>query len=326
MKSFYVSLIILICVISFGTREYAQQTPPQPTDTLPPLPKTYNAGFDVIITYEGKIIYGLVKEVGPLLIKYQRTDIPDGPVYTIPKSEVYAISYRNQVKEYMNVPDGEVIPGSPNPNPNRNPNRNPNPNINGYNNNPYYNGLNNPYNNGYYKRPFVLTQGNVRIGVGFFRGYTKVDNANQYSSSVNFPPIVIAYDGLFRNQVRLGVQVGFGSHKFSKQDYNNYDSVQNNVSLKENIFSLMVYGKYSSTTSYANFRPYVIGGIGINSSNVHNETQVRFLNNASQTLLVTSGSRSVGLGILARIGTDYYLNQKLGVFADIGTGVALLQL
>ena len=90
----------------------------------------------------------------------------------------------------------------------------------------------------------------------------------------------------------------------------------------------MVYGKYSTPNSYANLRPYVIGGLGINSSNTHSSDEVRFVNDSStsQSLLVTSGSRSVGLGILARIGADYYFNPKLGAYADIGTGVALLQI
>lgn len=303
MKFIYTIIIVLAFVFG-GNPVFAQQIP-VPTDTLPPFPKLYNAGFDVIITYEGAIIYGLVKEVGLTIVKYQRTDIPDGPIYTIPRSEVYAISYRNQVKEYLNSP---VVPGVPN--------ANTNPLTNNYNN----------YNNGYSRHPFLLTHGNVRIGLGFIRGYTKVDNANQYSTSGTFPPVIIAYDGLFTNVVRLGLQVAFGSHKFSQQQFDTYDSLQNNTSLKENIFSIMAYGKYSSPNAYANLRPYVIGGLGINSSNIHSSNEVHFLSDANQSLLVTSGNRSVGLGILARIGTDYYFNPKLGAFLDIGTGVALLQL
>ncbi len=42
------------------------------------------------------------KRSRPNYISYQRTDIPDGPIYTIPRNEVYVISYRNQVKDYIN--------------------------------------------------------------------------------------------------------------------------------------------------------------------------------------------------------------------------------
>ena len=43
-----------------------------------------------------------VKEVDDFIVKYKRTDIPDGPIYTIARREIYAISYRNQVKEFFN--------------------------------------------------------------------------------------------------------------------------------------------------------------------------------------------------------------------------------
>jgi hypothetical protein len=42
------------------------------------------------------------------LVKYKRTDIPDGPLYQLLRSEVYAISYRNQLKEILNI--GGFIP------------------------------------------------------------------------------------------------------------------------------------------------------------------------------------------------------------------------
>jgi hypothetical protein len=41
------------------------------------------------------------------LVKYKRTDIPDGPLYQLLRSEVY-ISYRNQLKEILNI--GGFIP------------------------------------------------------------------------------------------------------------------------------------------------------------------------------------------------------------------------
>ena len=73
----------------------------------PPRPIQQNAGFDVIVKLNGDLVYGLVKEVGPYYISYQRTDIPDGPIYKIPRDEVYVISYRNQVKDYINGRAGE---------------------------------------------------------------------------------------------------------------------------------------------------------------------------------------------------------------------------
>lgn len=110
-KSF---LFVFLLAISFVTEKaYAQE---DTTRIQAPQPVKHNAGFDVIVKMNGDIVYGLVKEVAPYYISYQRTDIPDGPVYTIPRYEVYVISYRNQVKDYINgraaqpVPQGQIPP------------------------------------------------------------------------------------------------------------------------------------------------------------------------------------------------------------------------
>lgn len=268
------------------------------TDTTRPQ-VTYNNGFDVIIKKNGDIIYGLVKEVGLQLIKYQRTDVPDGPIYTIPRIEVYAISYRNQVKDILapvDIPvDGMMIrpPG-------------------------YWPHYRNDQN--------FFQDGVVHLGIGFFRSFTKVKDANEYSSSGGTPVISIGYDVFYRNQVRLGAQLAFGTHKFSRQEYSDYDSAQTDVHLKENIFTLYVYAKYVIAGRSSAFQPYVIGGLGINSSNIHSEYAINFINEPDKVVLINSGSRSVGLGILARIGADYYLNNKLSIFADAGVGPSILNL
>src|SRR5664279_2025428 len=92
---FTLFVLLLASATTFGQADTLKKMPW-------PLQPQYNAGFDVIIKTNGDIVYGLVKEVGLYLIAYQRTDIPDGPIYTMLRSDVYAISYRNQVKEYFN--------------------------------------------------------------------------------------------------------------------------------------------------------------------------------------------------------------------------------
>lgn len=289
---------LLLLLIGIMPPAYGQVTV---TDTTKPPPVIYNNGFDVIIKKNGDIIYGLVKEVGLQLIKYQRTDVPDGPIYTIPRIEVYAISYRNQVKDILapvNVPvDGMVIARPP-----------------GYW--PHYRN----------DRRSFFQDGVAHLGIGFFRSYTKVKDANDYSSSGGMPVISIGYDVFYRNQVRLGAQLAFGTHQFSRQEYSDYDSAQTDVHLKENIFTLHVYAKYVIASRSSAFQPYIIGGLGINSSNIHSEYAINFINEPDKVVLVNSGSRSVGLGILARIGTDYYLNNKLSVFVDAGIGPSILNI
>ena len=261
----------------------------------PPQPVQYNAGFDVIIKINGDIVYGIVKEVGLYLISYKRTDIPDGPIYTMLRSEVYAISYRNQIKEYFNRINNYPV-------------------INEINRNPKID----------YKRNPLFEQGIFRLGIGLIKSFSKVDNSKNYSSSSSFPVINLGYDVNFKNQLRLGLQMGFGSRNFSKQEYSSYDSTQNNITIKENIFALYVYAKYDFIQNSSRLKPYVIAGLGIISSRIRSENTISFINNNSQVLLVKSGTRSAGLGVMARVGAEYYLTDQLQLFLDAGFGTSVI--
>jgi len=180
LRVFIIAITVLFCSSIYAQVDTAKAIPPPPPSTQ------LNAGFDVIIKNNGDIVYGLVKEVSPYYISYKRTDIPDGPVYTIPRAEVYAISYRNQMKEYMNptgVDSSAAI-------------------LNNNKNYPY------PYID--YKKNNLFKHGALRLGVGFLRSFSNVENVKDYSSSSSVPAITIAYETYFINQVYLGVQIGFG--------------------------------------------------------------------------------------------------------------------
>jgi hypothetical protein len=278
----------------------------QKTDTVGTIPSngpvSLNAGFDVIIKKNGDILYGLVREVTLTMVKYQRTDIPDGPVYSIPRVEVYAISYRNQVKDILA----------------------PINTVNDYNQNP--NDLSHRRNYDYrLTRDRLFRNGVLRLGLGFFRSYSKVADANNYSTSSTFPVISGAYDVAYNRDYRIGIQMGFGSHNFSRQTLSLYDSTQSSVKLKENIFAIHVYGRYDilRESSFA-LKPYIVLGIGLNTSHVKSETTVNFINNTDQVLLVSSGTRAAGLGFMARIGVDYFINSTLRAFVDAGAGTSII--
>ncbi len=283
--------------------------------TFPPdtTKQVINAGFDVIIKKNGDIVYGLVKEVDEQLIRYQRTDIPEGPIYTMRRNEVYAISYRNQVKDFLDAPkdtakntvkDTVIIHDT----------------VGGYR---APSAGNKPQN---VRHSFSLQNGNVRFGLGFIRSYTGVNDPTQYSSSGSFPIISIAYEAPYQDQIYLGLQLAFGHHKFSKQEYSNYDSVKTNVLLKENIFTLHAYGRYSFLKNISALQPYVLGGIGINTSHINTEHDIKFINNPNDAVLVKSGTNSVSIGIMARIGTEYSINNNFRVFGDVGIGASILSI
>lgn len=290
---FHLTLLVMLFNISntYGQADSQRVTPPSQAIQQ-------NAGFDVIVKLNGDIVYGLVKEVGPYFISYQRTDIPNGPIYTIPRNEVYVISYRNQVKDYINPIEA-------------------NNNIQDIQEFDHYRKIN-------YKDEDLFKNGSIRLGLGFIRGFTKVKNVKKYSSSGTFPVIAFGYEIKYKNNLNLGLQMGFGTNKFSTQQFSSYDSTQNNITLKENIFALYAYGRYYLTQSTSRLQPYIMAGLGITSSNIHSTNTISFSNDNSQIILVKSGTRSTGLGIIARIGGEYFINDQLQIFLEAGLGLSVI--
>jgi len=314
LNKFFTILILLISGLLLTTgRVYSQSDSSKVAQSLPPLPQPIpqNAGFDVIVKINGDIVYGLVKEVGPDYVSYKRTDIPDGPIYTIPRNEVYVISYRNQVKDYINSQEGVDSSSFNNPY--------------SLNNRPQT--LNNiPQRNRHinHKNKDLFKNGSVCVGLGFLKSFSKVENSKDYSTSGGFPVISFGYEVNYKSNIRLGVQIGFGSHNFSKQEYSSYDSTKTDVTLKENIFGLYVYGRYYFFNSSSKLQPYILGGLGIVSSNVHENNTIRFTNDNTQVILVKSGTLKTGLGITARVGADYFISNQMQLFADAGAGLSVI--
>ncbi len=56
---------------------------------------------DVIIRVDGSIIYGKVLEVSQDEVKYRKNDVTDGPEVTLPRNQVYVISYSNNTKQVI---------------------------------------------------------------------------------------------------------------------------------------------------------------------------------------------------------------------------------
>lgn len=284
----FVSLLLISASGAFGQVD-------TPVTHSPHSPVQLNAGFDVIVKLNGELVYGLVKEVGPYYISYQRTDIPDGPIYTIPVNEVYVISYRNQVKDYIHPEN--MAPSLP-------------PLLN--------------YRNINYKNNALFRNGSIHFGLGFLRSFSKVKDVSNYSSSGSFPVISFGYEVSYTNNLNLGLEMGFGNHNFSNQNFSSYDSTQNNITLKENIFALYVYGRYFLTNNSSRLQPYLLAGLGVTSSHIRSENQISFTNDNTQILLVKSGSRSTGLGIQARVGAEYFISSELQAYLDAGVGLSAI--
>ncbi|MEO9147097.1 MAG: hypothetical protein ABI237_16230 [Ginsengibacter sp.] len=292
-------LFTAVSVFFFSVNTVYAQTDSLRAMISRPIPQ--NAGFDVIVKINGDIVYGLVKEVRSDVITYQRTDIPDGPIYTLPRNEVYVISYRNQVKDYINGKDAEA-PGQKEIIPNTNSMSNIN-----------------------YKNKDLFKNSNFQISLGFLKSFTKLKNTENYSSSSSFPVLLFSYEINYKNNIQIGLQMGFGTTKFSGQQFSSYDSTLNNTTLTEHIFGLYAYGKYFPLNNTSRLQPYIMAGIGVNNSNIVSQTKINFTTDNSEVILVKSGTRSGGLGITARAGGQYYISQQLQLSLDAGFGLSVIK-
>lgn len=68
---------------------------------------------DQIVTTDGDIIEGDVKKVGTSEIEYTKADNPDGPVYSIEKSEVLSIKYENGLVDKFEQDESREGPPPP---------------------------------------------------------------------------------------------------------------------------------------------------------------------------------------------------------------------
>jgi hypothetical protein len=298
MKNFYLFLI-LILPLALSAQETG----------------TPSAQFDVIIKSNGDIIYGKVIEVTFELVKYKRTDIPDGPLYQLLRSEVYAISYRNQLKEVLNP--GSFIPPVTQEieETKAEAKREPKEETKGMpKDDPVKTSILNKAN---------LQLGEIRIGIGFIPSYSKISNKNSYDTKIGFPPIVLTYMIPYKKSLMLGLQVATGTFKYKRSQFDEYDQTEKQSELKENLFQMTVLGKYQFTNS--DLRPYVTLGLSFFVSSIKAESELNFRND-DRVIFVKSGLRNTGIGILARGGLEYSLNEEIGFYADLGSGISLVQI
>lgn len=255
------------------------------------------AKFDVIIKTNGEIIYGLVKEVSATEIKYQRTDIPDGPIYSILKKDVYAISYRNQLKEIINPVDSTIFK----PHPTQ------------------------PQLSVHPAKPILdFEHGELSIQSGFIRGFSKLSHPNQYQSSLGFPSIILGYDISFKKPWRLGLNLGYAQQNFTKDEFNTYDSTQINSHVKEKKMLANLYLKRRFGTGA--IQPFILGGVGLNSSLIQSTSEVSLSYQSARKVLVTSTGRSTGLALQIRGGLSYLVSSTSDLQLSMGSGLNIVQL
>lgn len=280
MHTFKRVFVALFIVFSFSVFSFAQST------DVPP------AEFDVIVKKSGEIVHGKVVEVSLNLVRYKRTDIPDGPVYEIAKDEVFAISYRNQLTEYLEDFDPTKTEQE---------------------------------KKAVEKKVLFpdMAKGYFQIGIGSVRNYSMVTDIDEYANDNNFPGFHIAYLFPFKKNLDLGVTFGYARFKYADTQYSSYDDLQNYRTISESLLSLGIAAKYSIDLFL--IKPYVLGGISYNTSNVRSTSQVTFAND-NRVVIIEGGARAKKLGMLFRLGTAVRITRSFGAYADLGTGLTLIQI
>lgn len=254
------------------------------------------AAFDVMVMNNGDIIYGKVVEVNMHLIRYKRTDIPDGPIYELFKSEVYAISYRNQLTEYLIPQENMFHEGQAKPS------------------------VRDSLALGLWRSS--AQAGEVRIGVGIVRNYSRVKEVDEYQSEFSFPSIHISYLFPVNSNIDVGLAMGYAGFKYSDKSFSEYDQLQTDRTIRETLFSVALIGKYGFDLKL--FRPYVLAGISFTNSNVRTEGTVTFTDD-ERSILVQGGARSGSFGIPLRGGVDIRIVESFNAFIEAGTGLTMLQ-
>lgn len=266
------------------------------------------ASFDVIVLNNGDIIHGKVVEVGMVLIRYRRTDIPDGPIYELNKNKVYAISYRNQLTEYLEPQDSTVFGSQEIPVVTDSISLPDSDFTPGISDDKWYSST---------------RSGEVRIGFGLIRNYSRVKEVDDYQSEFSFPSVHFSYMFPVRQNIEFGLAMSVGGFKYSDKSFSEYDLLQTDRTINESLVSIAVVGKYEFDMEV--ITPYFLAGLAFTNSSVRTEGTVTFTDD-ERSVLVQGGARSSHFGVPVRVGIDVRINDSFDAFLEVGTGLSLLQL
>lgn len=261
---------------------------------------------DVIIRKDGRIVHADVYEVDLDVIKYKKADFSDGPLYTMLRSEVYAIAYENHSNDYFDTPQNAPLAPTDSEQEDTTSTSTPEPEA---------------------ATPLSALIDTEEVyfsaGVGILTNYSKArDGISDLSKQSAFPPVNIRLLTQYNEELQIGIQLGFGVMNFNSGEYNNYDEVIFSNEIKESVFSLIVMGKYAM--DFKGLQPYALGGIGFNNSVIHTDRTLRFSEDES-IFNIESTARVFNMALMLRVGVDVFLTDNFGLYADIGTGISLLQ-
>lgn len=260
---------------------------------------TNNTSYDVIIRQDGTIVTGRIMEVNLYSIKYQRLDMPDGPVMVIPRNSVYAITYRNQLTEYLVPVDSAAFYKPADSEKPKQPKA---------------------WDDRWYAH---LDSGRLNVGLGFVRSFSMISNVESLSNRGGSTGYFLGYSFPVRRNIEVGILAGLASFRYLENRASEYDQFQIRRDIKENIFSLAAIGIYR--LGLGKIDPYVLGGLAFYSSRANSDGTIQFLDDP-RTVSIQNSAAGTSFGFLIRGGVAFHINNKAGAYLDVGNGITLLQL
>jgi hypothetical protein len=285
-----IAILVILVLASLAVNAQLKDTLPRP---------------DVIIRVDGSIMYGRVLEVNQQVVKYQINDMVTGPVIIIPRNLVYAISYSNNTTQIItplfNQKTISVIAFDQS-------------NNQAGSSAPRDTSSNLKHN---------LAHGSIKVGLGFYRGYSGIKGINNFNRSASSPSIYAAYLFRFNRFLITGVSLGYASFNYNYSRFSEYDQVSISQNITEAISTLGLFGRYNLMDGF--IKPYLMMGLNVNYCNAFIKSDISFIDEGKH-IITNTNIRGFKTNFVFRGGVDFMISRTFGLYGDIGTGTSLIQL
>lgn len=163
---------------------------------------------------------------------------------------------------------------------------------------------------------FESESNHFSIGYGLGSGYGRLLNAYQAYDGYKFSgfgPVQLAYERGIADNIGVGASLGYSGYGGTWLQ-SNYD-----YKYSWKTISVLIRGAYHFDLNNRNFDPYAGVGIGFLKYSYKWTSSDPSFNEASYN--VSSGSP---LGYQIFVGARYHFNDNVGVYAELGYGLALI--
>jgi hypothetical protein len=266
--------------------------------------KDTTAKADAIIRVDGSIVYGRVLGVDQQQVRYRINDFSKGPVITLPRKLVYAISYSNNTTQIITPAFGKKKV-----------------NVLAFDQSSPDNTADakDTINN----RKYNLSHGSIKICLGFSHPYSGFKNLKDYDKSNNTPSMVASYHFRYNRFLITGVNIGYTDISYNYQSLSDYDQIDIQQKVKESIFTMGFFGRYNLLDGFV--QPYLLMGFNINHSKALVVNDV-FFRDLGRHVATVYGIRGFKTDFVFRGGVDLALSKHFGLYSEIGSGSSLVQL